>query len=38
MPTVTENDLKELKELITIGFKEINSEIIGLKIGIEKLS
>ncbi|MEB3311618.1 MAG: hypothetical protein VKJ02_15445 [Snowella sp.] len=38
MSTVTGNDLKELKDLITSGFKELNSEITGLKIGVEKLS
>ncbi|UXE58552.1 MAG: hypothetical protein KA717_21115 [Woronichinia naegeliana WA131] len=38
MPTVTDSELKEIKDLMTSGFKEINSEITGIKIGIEKLS
>ena len=38
MPTITDTDLKELKELMTSGFKEINAEITGVKISIEKLS
>jgi hypothetical protein len=38
MPTVTDSELKEIKDLMTSGFKEINLEITGIKIGIEKLS
>jgi hypothetical protein len=32
MPTVTDNDLKELKDLITAGFSRIDAEITDLKI------
>lgn len=32
MPTVTDNDLKELKDLITEGFSRIDAEITDLKI------
>jgi hypothetical protein len=32
MPTVTDNELKELKDLITAGFSRIDSEITDLKI------
>lgn len=38
MPTVTESDLKELKDLITTGFSRLDTEITGLKISQEKLS
>ena len=38
MPTVTESDLKELKDLITSGFSRLDAEITGLKISQERLS
>ena len=38
MPTVTESDLKELKDLITTGFSRLDTEISGLKISQERLS
>ena len=38
MPTVTESDLKELKDLITTGFSRLDTEITGLKISQERLS
>ena len=38
MPTVTESDLKELKDLITSGFSHLDAEITGLKISQERLS
>ena len=38
MPTVTDTELKELKDLITTGFSRLDSEITGLKIGQERLS
>jgi hypothetical protein len=38
MPTVTETDLKELKDLITSGFSRLDAEITGLKISQERLS
>jgi hypothetical protein len=38
MPTVTESDLKELKDLITTGFSRLDAEITGLKISQERLS
>ena len=38
MPTVTESDLKELKDLITNGFSRLDAEITGLKISQERLS
>jgi len=38
MPTVTDTELKELKDLITNGFSRLDSEITGLKIGQERLS
>jgi hypothetical protein len=31
MPTVTESDLKEIKDLIIAGFNRIDNEIVGLK-------
>jgi hypothetical protein len=38
MPTVTESELKELKDLITSGFSRLDAEITGLKISQERLS
>ena len=38
MPTVTDTELKELKDLITTGFNRLDSEITGLKISQERLS
>jgi hypothetical protein len=38
MPTVTESDLKELKDLITSGFSRLDAGITGLKISQERLS
>jgi chromosome segregation ATPase len=38
MPTVTDTELKELKDLITTGFSRLDTEITGLKIGQERLS
>ena len=38
MPTVTDTELKELKDLITTGFSRLDSEITGLKISQERLS
>jgi len=38
MPTVTESDLKELKDLITSGFSRLDAEITGLKISQERPS
>ena len=38
MPTITESDLKELKDLITNGFSRLDNEITGLKISQERLS
>jgi chromosome segregation ATPase len=38
MPTVTDSELKELKDLITAGFSRLDSEITGLKVSQERLS
>jgi chromosome segregation ATPase len=38
MPTVTDTELKELKDLITTGFSRLDSEITGLKVSQERLS
>ena len=38
MPTVTDTELKELKDLITAGFSRLDSEITGLKVSQERLS
>lgn len=38
MATVTDTDLKELKDLITAGFSRLDNEITSLKIGQERLS
>ena len=38
MPTVTDTELKELKDLITTGFSRLDTEITGLKISQERLS
>ena len=38
MPTVTDTELKELKDLITTGFSRLYSEITGLKVSQERLS
>jgi archaellum component FlaC len=38
MATITDSDLKELKDLITAGFNRLDGEIIGLKLNQEKLS
>jgi chromosome segregation ATPase len=38
MPTVTDTELKELKDLITVGFSRLDSEITGLKVSQERLS
>ena len=38
MPTVTDTELKELKDLITTGFSRLDTEITGLKISQEGLS
>ncbi|MFM1843219.1 MAG: hypothetical protein RLZZ490_1961 [Cyanobacteriota bacterium] len=38
MATITDSDLKELKDLISAGFNRLDGEIIGLKLNQEKLS
>ena len=38
MPTVTETDLKEIKDLITSGFSRLDAEITSLKINQAQIS
>jgi len=38
MPTLTDTDLKEIKDLITSGFSRLDAEITEIKIGQERLS
>jgi len=37
VPTVTENDIKELKELITAGFKDLSDGINQLKVSVGQI-
>ena len=37
MPTVTESELKELKDLITNGFSRLDTEITDLKVSVAKI-
>ncbi|MGL5033529.1 MAG: hypothetical protein ACRC6M_06985 [Microcystaceae cyanobacterium] len=37
MPTVTETELKELKDLITTGFSRLDNEITDLKVSVGKI-
>lgn len=38
MATITDSDLKELKDLISAGFNRLDGEILGLKLNQEKLA
>ena len=38
MPTLTDTDLKEIKDLITSGLSRLDTEITEIKIGQERLS